>query len=110
MRRAVLAAVLALAVLGAGCAVFQFGRQWHDRLQVGMTKEQVVKVLGGPAGVQRNFVGPGDLREVWIYHVPRWVDQDTPLYPATHTVVFRNDKVTGWDLPNPYRPDLPELR
>ncbi len=109
MRRAVLAAVLvgvlALVVLGDGCTAFRFGLPL-DRLRLGMTKEQVTQALGAPNGIQRNFLGPDDLREVWVYHVPRWVDQDTPLYPATHAVVFRNDRVIGWDLPNPYRPDL----
>lgn len=112
MRRAVLAAVVALAVLGDGCAVFQFGRSSLplDRLRLGMTKEQVTQALGGPAGIQRNWAGQGDLREVWVYHVFRRFNQDTPLYPDTHTVIFRNDKVVGWDMPNPYRPDLLEQK
>ena len=95
------AGLAAIVVVGSSCTGFRF-----SDLRPGMTKDEVRKLLGEPTGMTRHQVGPADLREVWVYHVPRLFNQDTPLYPETHTVVFKNEKIIGLDLPDPYRPGL----
>ena len=96
-----LAVSLVALVLVGGCTGVRF-----SRLRPGMTKEEVKTLFGEPTGTTRERVGPDDIREVWVYHIPRVLDRDTPLYPALHFVVFKNEKALGWDLPDPYRPDL----
>lgn len=98
---ACLAVCLCLVLAGASCTGPRFGR-----LRAGMTQGEVRRLLGEPTGTTRERIGPDDLREVWVYHVPRLLRQDAPLYPEIRLVVFKNEKLIALDPPNPYRPGL----
>lgn len=92
----------------AGCASFQFKRELNQ-LKPGMTKDEVQAVIGRPpTGWERKQIASNDLREVWIYHVPR-LNPLTPLYPDLYILAFSNGKFLGWNLPNPYDPALVSL-
>ena len=96
-----------------------------------MTAEEVRTLLGIPIEVRSRQTGR-DLREVWTY-VDRYLggkynnedDRDEatgwgfvtgytlglagilmPPPPHTHYLVFSDGKIIGWDLPDPYAPDL----
>jgi len=101
-------------------------------LKVGMTAEAVRTLLGIPIEVRSRQTGR-DLREVWTY-VDRYFggkyNEDDRgggetearafvtgltlglavilMPPPTHThyLVFSDGKIIGWDLPDPYAPDL----
>lgn len=94
-------------VVSTGCASFQFKRK-INQLKVGMTKDEVQAILGSPTGMERKQIASNDLREIWIYHVPR-VNPLTPLYPDLYILAFSNGKLIGWNLPNPYDPALVSL-
>lgn len=124
----------ALTVGGAsGCSVAMYSSKFHDattndKIEVGMTKDDVRQVLGAPQEVRARQTTV-DLREVWTY-----VDRDysgrgdssftagwwtltiltvgiaAPLLPpwskSTHYLIFSDGKVIGWDLRDPFAPDL----
>lgn len=90
-------------------------------ITVGMTKEEVREKLGPPnkvAARQTQY----DVREIWIYYQTGQQDKDNykvgsiltfglvSLFPVganeAHYLVFSNNKLIGWDLPDPYAPDL----
>lgn len=90
--------------LSTGCASFKFKRELNQ-LKPGMTKDEVQALLGAPTGSERRQIANNDLREIWIYHVPR-LNPLTPLYPDLYILTFSNGKLIGWNLPDPYDPSL----
>lgn len=73
-----------------------------ERLSPGMTQEEVVKLIGEPGGKERQFVAPGELREVWIYHVDILDFRADRRYPSLRVIVFSNQKLLAIDPPDPY--------
>lgn len=106
-RRFLVLFLLLIIIASTGCASFYFKRG-VNQLKVGMTKDEVQAILGSPTGMERKQIASNDLREIWIYHVPR-VNPLTPLYPDLYILAFSNGKLIGWNLPNPYDPALVSL-
>jgi hypothetical protein len=90
-------------------------------LTVGITKDEAREKLGPPdkvAARQTRY----DVREVWTYY--QTGERDSVHYNAesvltlgvrslfppgateAHYLVFSDNKLIGWDLPDPYAPDL----
>lgn len=90
-----------------GCASYKFKRE-INQLKAGMTKDEVQAKLGSPTGMERKQITNSDLRENWIYHIYR-TNPLTPLYPDLYILTFSNGKLLGWNLPNPYDPNLVSL-
>jgi hypothetical protein len=118
-----------------GCSVAMYSTKFREAsvsgiIKTGMTKEEVRLVLGPPMAVQARQTAI-DLREVWTYkdrdygrkvygsdaaEYSEWVVLSIvslgigavllPPPASTHYVVFTDDKVLGWDLPDPFAPDL----
>ncbi len=118
-----------------GCSVSRYSTKFHDasvndRIKTGMTKEEIRQVLGTPTDVEtrKNAV---DLREVWTYtdhdYGRKKYPSDAAAYigwgaltllsagimaiilpppPSTHYIIFSDEKVIGWDLRDPFAPDL----
>lgn len=103
-RRFLVLFLLLIIIASTGCASFYFKRG-VNQLKVGMTKDEVQAILGSPTGMERKQIASNDLREIWIYHVPR-LNPLTPLYPDLYILAFSNGKLIGWNLPNPYDPAL----
>ena len=101
--RSVIFLLLFATILSTGCASYKFKRE-VNQLKAGMTKDEVQAKLGSPAGTERKQIASSDLREIWIYHVPR-LNPLTPLYPDLYILTFSNGKLLGWNLPNPYDPN-----
>lgn len=99
-------------------------------LEIGMTKEEVRLLLGNPLNVSARKTTV-DLREVWTYRDKNFEEKVyredkvnevlwgyvvgstlgiaaifMPPPDTTHLVVFSNAKLIGWDLADPYAPDL----
>ncbi len=86
-----------------------------------MTKDEVKNLLGNPDRVSARQ-NQYDIREVWTYLQTSEEDKrkHTGLTIGTfglfgalpvgatehHYIVFSGDKMIGWDLPDPYAPDL----
>jgi hypothetical protein len=93
-----------------------------------MTRDEIRQALGKPSATASRTTAV-DVREVWIYREahPPWKSADPRdrvfyalmgvftlglwwvLAPATyeeHWVVFSDGRVIGWDLPDPYAPNL----
>lgn len=102
--RSVIVLLLFAIALSTGCASFKFKRELNQ-LKPGMTKDEVQALLGAPTGSERRQIANNDLREIWIYHVPR-LNPLTPLYPDLYILTFSNGKLIGWNLPDPYDPSL----
>lgn len=88
-------AVAAVSMLAAGCA----HPQYHmDRLELGMTPDQVTDVLGRPYTVRASKVyESSESMEVWEY-LPRaftW-------YPKSYWVFFENGQVVQWGEPGDF--------
>jgi hypothetical protein len=106
-RNSLIAFLLFLVTISTGCASYKFKRE-VNQLKGGMTKDEVQATLGSPAGTERKQIANNDLREIWIYHVPR-LNPLTPLYPDLYILTFSNGKLLGWNLPNPYDPNQVRL-
>ncbi|MBI5756312.1 MAG: hypothetical protein HZA12_05240 [Nitrospirae bacterium] len=106
-RNSLITFLLFLVTTSIGCASFQFKRE-VNQLIAGMSKDEVQAKLGSPTGTERRQIANNDLREIWIYHVPR-LNPLTPLYPDLYILTFSNGKLLGWNLPNPYDPNLVSL-
>ena len=134
MNRATRALIVIFLFPILGCSVAMYSTKFREAsvngvIKTGMTKEEVRRVLGPPKAVQARQTAI-DLREVWTYkdrdYGRKMYDTDASEYsgwavltivsmgfgavllppPAsTHYVVFTDDKVLGWDLPDPFAPD-----
>ena len=111
----------------SGCIVLAFQKTNFNEattkgiITVDMTKEEVREKLGDPDKVAMRQT-QYDVREVWIYYQTGESDKDSyrtgsiltfgvvSLFPVgsseAHYLIFSNGKLIGWDLPDPYAPDL----
>ncbi len=100
-----------LLFLLAGCFgrsyQYQTSKRLHfEKLQPGMSQDAVKGVLGEPTGVERRLMPPGELREIWVYHV-KDPDIRNHLYPIIHLIVFSNGTMMAQNPHDPYAP-LPQ--
>ena len=85
----------------------------EGRLQIGMTTQEVRSVVGNPYRVAKRRISETDTREVWTYkeyHIdPTGACLSFGLGPSTpekQYLIFQNFKLIGWNLPDPFSPDL----
>jgi outer membrane protein assembly factor BamE (lipoprotein component of BamABCDE complex) len=86
MRRIIIGTILCVLVVGCDMV----NRSNLNKLEVGMSKEQVTKIMGKP--YQREVYGE---EEYWFYETEKkeeYKAQNQYLTP----VVFNNDKLVGW--------------
>ncbi len=84
------AATAATMLLGAGCAQYR-NRENFAKLRTGMTKQQVLEIMGEPES-EETFNSP----DIWFYQVRTvWADALTTEDECA-PVVFKNGVVTGW--------------
>ena len=84
--------IAALGIILSGCGInSQYGNFENSaQLRVGMTKEQVIQIMGEPLDV--TFAQP----DVWYYYInTRWNDGQTTIDECM-PVVFKNSKLVGW--------------
>ena len=81
-----------LSILLSGCGYWSKSENFENssRLRVGMTKAQVLEIMGEP--LDENFSKP----DVWYYYIEtRWHDGQNTIDECM-PLVFKNDKLTGW--------------
>ena len=83
------------------------------RLQIGMSPEEVRNVVGNPDNVAKRLINENDIREVWMFKeypfdpVGATISLGLgPPLPEKQYLVFRNDKLIGWNMPDPFSPDI----
>ncbi len=77
------------------------------QLKLGMTKDDVSAILGNPSSVDARRMPGNENREVWRYIEVSdngYYDGYLNLMVIEHSIVFSNDLVAGWDMPNPFIP------
>jgi len=80
-------------------------------LHVGMTKEEVRVLVGDPDTTAVRELARDDLREVWGYcrRVSFIARTCIPIrafqYEGDDYIIFRGNKVIGWNLPDPFSHD-----
>ena len=89
-------------------------------LNIGMTQDQVKELLGDPDKSASRQIR-NTIREVWKYkettrrHVRDWLTASVfslglwsfvPVGAEVHLLIFSDGAVIGWDLPDPYDPDI----
>ena len=94
MRKSILlcAVVAALTLSLTGCGLSSQYKNFENsaKLRVGMTKEQVLEVMGQP--LDATFAKP----DVWYYYIEtRWHDGQETIDECM-PVVFKNGKLAGW--------------
>ena len=121
----VLVGVLLVGAL-PGCALYLLGEKAHDvtpalvggQLKAGMSEAEVRSILGAPAKTAMRQTAT-DQRAVWTYR-KRALTQGylaaglitvgffylLPPPFEEHFIIFSNGALVGWDLPDPYAPDL----
>ena len=130
IRRRCLTLAVCSAALAQGCALFYLDGDTFrratvsGRLQVGASANEARAILGDPESVaSRRTVS--DVRTVWMYRDRNFSRSRIPAYvllgPLTlgilwltpwsvtdtpHHLVLSDDHVVGFDLPDPYAPDL----
>lgn len=86
----------------------------EGKLKIGMTTQEVREVVGNPNKTAVRQVTKDDVREIWTYNetTPDMTGAflsfgmiPSPSLPAYY-LVFRNDKLIGWNLPDPLAPDI----
>ena len=86
------AAVIALSAILSGCGISSQYTNFENsaKLRVGMTKEQVLAVMGKP--LDAVFSKP----DIWYYYIEtRWHDGQETIDECM-PLVFVNDKLAGW--------------
>lgn len=85
----------------------------EGKLQIGMTSQEVRNVVGNPYRVAKRFISENDIREVWIFKEYSFDPVGAclsfglgPSSPEKQYLIFRNDRLIGWNLPDPFSPDL----
>ena len=84
--------IAALGIILSGCGINSQYENFENsaQLRVGMTKEQVIQIMGEPLDV--TFAQP----DVWYYYInTRWNDGQTTIDECM-PVVFKNSKLVGW--------------
>ncbi len=108
--------VLFLAII-SGCAFYTStpitSAVNKGKLQIGMTSQEVRNVVGNPYRVAKRLISENDIREVWTFKEYSFDSVGAclsfgfmPPLPEKQYLVFRNDKLIGWNLPDPFSPDL----
>ncbi len=107
----------------AGCALYRSKPVTdavnEDRIKIGMSPKEVRWVLGEPDEVAKRKVPGGEDQEVWTYYeygpnlrgcIIAFFDSCTaafvPFKPKLQYVVFENNRLVGWNTPNPFQPAL----
>jgi|GEM_PF-2646500 len=111
--------VIALLIMIIGSCAFYTSKPVTDainegKLKIDMTTREVREVIGNPDKTAVRRVAKDDIREIWTYNETS-VDKTgaflscglapSPSYPAYY-LVFRNDKLIGWNLPDLLAPDI----
>lgn len=89
------------------------------KLVVGMSPDEARKVLGSADEVAKQIINEHDIKEVWIYYeydpnirscslacMSCSRDLFVPLKAKLKYVIFHNEKLIGWNLPDPFVDDL----
>jgi len=90
MKSVMMVILLGLFVAGCDSINASNNRNSLNKLEVGMSKEQVTSIMGKP--YQREVSGEG---EYWLYETERKTIYRTPSEYLT-PVVFEDGKVAGW--------------
>ncbi|MDO9514606.1 MAG: hypothetical protein Q7J01_00700 [Syntrophales bacterium] len=85
----------------------------EGKLQIGMTPQEVRNVIGNPDKVAKRLVSENDIREVWMFKEYSLDPTGAclsfglgPSLPEKQYLIFQNDRLVGWNLPDPFSPDL----
>ena len=117
MKKMLIVLIVIFSAIISGCAFYTStpitSAVNEGRLQIGMTSQEVRNVVGNPYRVAKRLVSENDIREVWTYkeyHIdPTGACLSFGLGPSTpekQYLVFQNDKLIGWNLPDPFSPDI----
>lgn len=90
MKKAIIVSILGLLLIGCAGSP-DWNREKLNELEVGMTKEQVRKIMGQP-----REKGATDIREYWLYQTSNYRAYETPCWEYLTPVVFKDDRVIGW--------------
>lgn len=117
-----------------GCSVAMYATEFRDaantgKIQIGMKKDDVRKLLGTPQDVSTRQLKDG-IREVWVYRDRNFKGRNSEdrsdreawqfataftlgvaaifMFPPTdsHYLVLRDGEVIGWDMTDIDAPDL----
>jgi outer membrane protein assembly factor BamE (lipoprotein component of BamABCDE complex) len=102
VKKALLVSVLLMAVFGSGCMSTPSAH--IVQLQLGMTTDQVKKIMGSPFTVRASKqYENGESSAVWEYIAPVFSSAAfSDKYDKTYWIMFENGKVVQWGEPGDF--------